>query len=117
MKFLQFYHIFNINEELDAKGNPIPTRDDIRKFNQKRNKYKTDYSKDDLNVALKALYSASAKISDEKLRNRFAEIIFRNMGSLEDLLKNIRKLNQTSLNNSEKENIEKILRRFENDLS
>ena len=116
MKFLQFYHIFNINEDLDQKGNPIPTREDIRKFNQTKNGYKKDFSKDPLNKAIKKFYSISSKISDEKLRNKFAEVIFKNMGSLENLLKNIRKVNDNSINNSERETIEKTLKEFENDL-
>lgn len=112
MKFLQFYKLFSLEEDIDSKCNPIPSKNDLRKFHQ----YRPDYSKDSLNKALKALYSTSAKISDEKLRNKFAEVIYRNMGNLENLLKNIRKLNQDSINNSEQENIEKMLRRFENDL-
>jgi len=119
VKFLQFYKLFSENieqskilEDLDSKGNPIPSKNDLRKFHQ----YRPDYSKDTLNKALKAFYTISLKISDEKLRNKFAEVIYRNMGSLENLLKNIRKLNQDSINNSEQENIEKMLRRFENDL-
>jgi len=115
MKFLQFYKLFSetpIKEDLDSKGNPIPSKNDLRKFHQ----YRPDYSKDTLNKALKAFYTISLKISDEKLRTKFAEVIYRNMGNLENLLKNIRKLNGTAINNSEQENIEKMLRRFENDL-
>jgi hypothetical protein len=119
VKFLQFYKLFSespIQEDLDSKGNPIPSKESIKKFHQTKNNYRPDYSKDPLNIATKSLFSISSKISDEKLRNKFAEVIYRNMGNLENLLKNIRKLNQDSINNSEQENIEKMLRRFENDL-
>jgi len=119
MKFLQFYKLFSetpIKEDLDSKGNPIPSKESIKKFHQTKNNCRPDYSKDTLNKALKAFYTISLKISNEKLRTKFAEVIYRNMGSLENLLKNIRKLTQDSLNNSEQENIEKMLRRFENDL-
>lgn len=93
-----------------------PTKDEIRHFNQVRSGRKIDFSKDLLNQVFKKLSKITIQISDEKIRNKFAEVMFRNMGSLDNLILAVKKLNSVAINNSKKEEIENYLRSIENDL-
>lgn len=97
MKFLEFAEIFEKDESY------IPSKDEIRHFNQIRSGKKIDYSKDLLNVTLKKLYNISLKISDNKIRDKFSFVIFRNMGNLDDLISEVEKLNKNFPNNCSKD--------------
>ena len=97
MKFLEFAEIFEKDESYN------PSKDEIRHFNQIRSGKKIDYSKDLLNVTLKKLYNISLKISDNKIRDKFSFVIFRNMGNLENLISEIEKLNKNFPNNCSKD--------------
>lgn len=104
MRLKQFLETF-------SEDRYIPTKDEIRHFNQVRSGGKIDYSKDLLNIVLKKLYNITLKISDEKIRNKFSETIFRNMGSLKDLINSVKKLNgeyKTSIQDDINEYINKI---------
>lgn len=90
-----------------------PTKSDIYKFNLVRQGKRIDYSKDPLNVALKKLYTVSLNISNDKTRKKFSETIYKNMGNLSDLVKNIRKLNNDSIDNNKQKEIEEILNKIE----
>ena len=87
MKFSQIYFLKTILESEDIKY--IPSKDEIRKFNQVRKGNKIDYSKDFHNRVLHKFYSITIKILDEKLRKSFAEIIFKNMGNLSELISSV----------------------------
>lgn len=84
---------FRIFLEVFSEDRYIPTKDEIRHFNQVRNGGKLDYSKDLLNVVLKKFYNITLKISNEKIRNKFSETIFKNMGDLKELIKAVKKMN------------------------
>lgn len=104
MRLKQFLETF-------SEDRYIPTKDEIRHFNQVRSGGKIDYSKDLLNIALKKLYNITLKISEEKIRNKFSETIFRNMGELRDLINAVKKLNdeyKTSVQDDINEYINKI---------
>lgn len=83
MRLKQFLEIF-------SEDRYIPTKDEIRHFNQVRSGGKIDYSKDVLNVVLKRLYNITLKISDEKIRNKFSHLIYRNMGDLNKLISEVK---------------------------
>lgn len=107
MRFRTFINIFLE----DYKYNP--TKDEIRHFNQVRKGGKVDYSKDVLNQVIKNLSKISIQIRDEKVRNKFAEVIYKNMGSLEQLVKAIKSLNSIALNNSKRDEIETYINKIE----
>lgn len=92
MRLKQFLETF-------SEDRYIPTKDEIRHFNQVRVGGKVDYSKDLLNVVLKKLYNITLKISEEKIRNKFSQTIFRNMGDLTQLIKAVKKLNSENRTN------------------
>lgn len=83
MRLKQFLEIF-------SEDRYVPTKDEIRHFNQVRSGGKIDYSKDVLNVVLKRLYNITLKISDEKIRNKFSHLIYRNMGDLNKLISEVK---------------------------
>lgn len=83
MRLKQFLEIF-------SEDRYVPTKDEIRHFNQVRSGGKIDYSKDILNVVLKRLYNITLKISDEKIRNKFSHLIYRNMGDLNKLISEVK---------------------------
>lgn len=92
MKFSQIYFLNVFLESDDIKY--IPSKDEIRKFNLVRKGSKIDYSKDFHNRVLKKFYSITIKILDEKLRKSFAEIIFKNMGNLSELISSVEHKNE-----------------------
>lgn len=110
MKFSQIYFLKVILESEDIKY--IPSSDEIRRFNQVRKGNKIDYSKDFHNRVLKKFYSITIKILDEKLRKSFAEIIFKNMGNLSELVSSVEHKND--MNN--KHNKYKELRDYIEDI-
>lgn len=83
MRLKQFLEIF-------SEDRYVPTKDEIRHFNQVRSGGKIDYSKDVLNVVLKRLYNITLKISDEKIRDKFSHLIYRNMGDLNKLISEVK---------------------------
>ena len=104
MRFKNFLETF-------SEDRYIPTKDEIRHFNQVRSGGKIDYSKDLLNVVLKKLYNITLKISNEKIRNKFSETIYRNMGNLNELIEAVKKLNleyKTNVTDEINEYINKI---------
>ena len=84
-----FKLFYSINED-----KYIPTQDQIRHFNQFRKYGKIDYSKDFHNLVLKKLYSITSGILNEKLKKQFSELIFLNMGNLENLVFEVNRKNE-----------------------
>lgn len=111
MRFRKFIETF-----YESDYEYIPSKDEIRHFNQVRKGGKIDYSKDLLNQVLKKLYKITIQTKDEKLRDKFAHVIFKNMGDLDSLISSVKRLNDTSINNSKKDEIEKYIGEIENDL-
>lgn len=96
MRLKQFLEIF-------SEDRYVPTKDEIRHFNQVRSGGKIDYSKDILNVVLKRLYNITLKISDEKIRNEFSHLIYRNMGDLNKLISEVKEFDLNFPTNISKE--------------
>lgn len=106
MKLLQFLEIFEKDESY------APSKDEIRHFNQIRSGKSIDYSKDLLNVTLKRFYNISLKIRDQKLRDKFSFVIFRNMGNLDSLISEVTKLNKEFPNNCSRD-FEEVINKIE----
>ena len=98
---MNFSTYFNFQKIINEQSEEhIPTKDELRHFNQVRSGGKIDYSKDFHNKVLKNFYRITIGINDEKLRKSFAEIIFRNMGNLNDLIEQVKRKNELNMKNN-----------------
>ena len=114
MNFSTYYNTMKILQE-DNTIEHIPTKDELRHFNQVRSGGKIDYSKDFHNKILKNFYRITMRISDEKLRNSFAEIIFRNMGNLNDLIEQVKRKNELNVNSNKYNELVRYIDKIEGD--
>ena len=114
MNFSTYYNTMKILQE-DNTIEHIPTKDELRHFNQVRKGGKIDYSKDFHNKILKNFYRITMRISDEKLRNSFAEIIFRNMGNLNDLIEQVKRKNELNVNSNKYNELVRYIDKIEGD--
>lgn len=109
MKLLKFLEIFEKDDSY------VPNKDELRHFNQIRSGNKIDYSKDLLNVTLKRFYNISLKINDQKLRDKFSFVIFRNMGDLGSLVSEVKRLNEEFPNNCSRD-FELVINKIEKEV-
>jgi hypothetical protein len=113
MKFLEFSQIFSQPIEESEEDRYTPTKDEIRHFQKVRRNIPVDHSQDFHNVVLRKLYNITSKINNEKLRKKFSEVIFKNMGNLLELVEAVKKLNEVSEDNSQKKELAKYLEKIE----
>jgi hypothetical protein len=110
MKFSELYYLIE-SEAIEH----VPTKDELRHFHQVRRGNKIDYSKDFHNKVLKNFYSITLGINDEKLRKSFAEIIFRNMGNLDDLIEIVKRKTEMNPNNNKYKELSRYISKIEGD--
>lgn len=110
MKFSELFYL----RESEAIEH-IPTKDELRHFHQVRKGNKIDYSKDFHNKVLKNFYVITLGISNEKLRNSFSELIFRNMGNLNDLIEVVKKKNEMNPNSNKYKELSRYISKIEGD--
>ena len=114
MNFSTYFNFTKMLQE-DNTIEHIPTKDELRHFNQVRSGGKIDYSKDFHNKVLNNFYRITMRINDEKLRNSFAEIIFRNMGNLNDLIEQVKRKNELNLKSNKYNELMRYIDKIEGD--
>lgn len=115
MNFSTYYNYIKILQE-DNTIEHKPTKDELRHFNQVRRGGKIDYSQDFHNKVLQNFYRITIRINDEKLRKSFAEIIFRNMGNLNDLIEQVKRKNEMNLKSNKYEELRRYIDKIEGEI-
>jgi len=110
MKFSEIYYLRE-SEQIEH----IPTKDELRHFHQVRKGKSIDYSQDFHNKVLRNFYRITIGIFDEKLRKSFSELIFRNMGDLNDLIEVVKKKNEMNPNNNKYKELSDYISKIEGD--